>query len=259
MLAIGMALTAMATPLAASSGWTLEPGATSCTIQQSYGDGADQVVLGLDQIVTRHDATGVLVSPQRGDSAPKRGELKLSLGSREFDANYEGWTLPDKHLRVTKFHIEAAALEALRDAPSIAVDADDGVAVNIAPNQAAAAFGALGNCEARLLQSFGLDPAQEAKAATPAETTHENWLSYDNYPPDALRRHEEGTTMMLWTIDLKGHVRDCRIIASSGSKSLDDAACGAITRNGRYKPALDAAGAPIVSHEAQKVIWAIPH
>jgi TonB family protein len=228
-------------------------------VQQNYGDGAAAVVLGLNQVVASREATGLLVTPQGSQSIPKQGALKLRFGDTEFDTAYEGWSLPDRQVRATKFHIDASALAALRNARSIAIEADDGVSAALVPDQTSAAFAMLQTCGARLLQAVGVDPAAEAKAVTPAEKeTPENWLSYDNYPPDALRRHEGGTTMMLWTIDLKGHVRDCRIIASSGSKSLDDAACKAITRNGRYKPALDAAGTPIVSHETQKVVWSMP-
>ncbi len=84
------------------------------------------------------------------------------------------------------------------------------------------------------------------------------WVSTDDYPPSALRGEEEGTSAIAWDINAQGRVENCRVTASSGSAALDRAACSAITRRGRYSPALDQSGNPIKSSSSRRVTWKMP-
>ena len=84
------------------------------------------------------------------------------------------------------------------------------------------------------------------------------WVTTDDYPPSSLRAEEEGTTGIAWDINAQGRVENCRVTSSSGSAALDRAACAAITRRGRYQPALDQSGNPIRSSSSRRVTWKIP-
>jgi protein TonB len=84
------------------------------------------------------------------------------------------------------------------------------------------------------------------------------WISTDDYPPSSLRAEEEGTTAIAWDINTQGRVENCRVTASSGSAALDRAACQAITRRGRYSPALDQGGNPMRSSSSRRVTWKMP-
>lgn len=84
------------------------------------------------------------------------------------------------------------------------------------------------------------------------------WITNDDYPPSSLRNEEEGTSAITWTINTQGRVENCRVTQSSGSAALDQAACSALTRRGRYSPALDQAGNPISSTQSRRVVWKIP-
>ena len=84
------------------------------------------------------------------------------------------------------------------------------------------------------------------------------WISTDDYPSRALREGKEGVTRITWDINTEGRVENCRVVSSSGTPELDEAACRAITRRGRYKPALDQNGNPIRSSESRSVRWQIP-
>lgn len=101
-------------------------------------------------------------------------------------------------------------------------------------------------------------PAPVVNKAAGAKGNPADWISTDDYPPSALRAEEEGTTAIAWTINTQGRVENCRVTSSSGSKALDDAACRAITRRGRYSPALDQAGNPIATTSSRRVVWKIP-
>ncbi len=84
------------------------------------------------------------------------------------------------------------------------------------------------------------------------------WITNDDYPPSALNSGDEGVTAIAWDINTQGRVENCRVTSSSGSAALDRAACSAITRRGRYSPALDQSGNPIRSSSSRRVRWQLP-
>ena len=84
------------------------------------------------------------------------------------------------------------------------------------------------------------------------------WITNDDYPPSAIRAEEQGTTGISWTINTQGRVENCVVTSSSGSSALDQAACRALVRRGRYTPATDAAGNPIATKASRRVVWRLP-
>ena len=101
-------------------------------------------------------------------------------------------------------------------------------------------------------------PAPKINKSADAKGNPASWITSDDYPARALREGAEGTTAITWDINGDGRVENCRVTASSGNSDLDDAACKAITRRGRYKPALDQSGNPIRSSSSRRVVWRIP-
>jgi protein TonB len=100
-------------------------------------------------------------------------------------------------------------------------------------------------------------PPVVSKAAG-AKGNPADWITQDDYPPSSIRAEEEGTTSITWTINTQGRVENCRVTQSSGSSALDQAACRALTRRGRYSPATDAAGNPIATTQSRRVVWRLP-
>ncbi len=66
------------------------------------------------------------------------------------------------------------------------------------------------------------------------------------YPPDAVRRGEQGTVVLLVRVTPDGRAGSVGIASSSGSIALDLAAQRAVAR-WRFKPQLDADGTPVSS------------
>ena len=85
-----------------------------------------------------------------------------------------------------------------------------------------------------------------------------NWANANDYPSRALREEREGTTSFRVTVNTKGRVSNCQVTGSSGHSDLDAATCKNIKRRARFRPALDAAGNPMVSSWASRVRWQIP-
>ncbi|OYY68440.1 energy transducer TonB [Sphingomonas sp. 28-63-12] len=102
-------------------------------------------------------------------------------------------------------------------------------------------------------------PPPRVSQAAGAKGDENSWISQDDYPPSALREEKEGTSVIAWTINTQGRVEGCHTVQTSGSSDLDDAACRALTRRGRYKPAQDQNGNPIATTKSRRVRWVIPN
>jgi protein TonB len=84
------------------------------------------------------------------------------------------------------------------------------------------------------------------------------WATSDDYPARALREERQGTTRFRVTVGAAGRVRNCEIVASSGSPDLDAATCANVARRARFSPATDASGARVGGTWSSAVRWVIP-
>ena len=83
-------------------------------------------------------------------------------------------------------------------------------------------------------------------------------FTYDDYPPEALRKHEQGTAVVELTIDDQGRPKACRIVKSSGYKLLDDQTCDLIMSRAKFNPARDKDGKPRWdTFKAPPITWQI--
>ena len=79
-----------------------------------------------------------------------------------------------------------------------------------------------------------------------------------NYPSAALRAGEQGTVTVLVTVMPNGRVGGCTVSESSGSETLDTAACQSMERYARYRPALDDAGSPVKGTATLTLRYSLP-
>ena len=83
----------------------------------------------------------------------------------------------------------------------------------------------------------------------------EDWISADDYPQALRGSGTAGRSIIQVTIDEKGQVSGCSIVASSGSAELDRAACDATTRKARFAPRMGRDGAAEPSTYSRAVNW----
>jgi protein TonB len=74
------------------------------------------------------------------------------------------------------------------------------------------------------------------------------------YPPISVRLNESGTTLMEVHITTEGNVDDCKILNTSSSDRLDQAACDYVKRVWRWQPPTNQ-GAPIAISTRVSVKW----
>jgi TonB family protein len=100
-------------------------------------------------------------------------------------------------------------------------------------------------------------PAVKPHGVSPANNPGD-WVTPDDYPPDALRSNQSGVSAFTVDIDATGAPTRCKITSSSGSASLDEAACRDIVARARFTPAADRKGHAIASSYSSAVRWSIP-
>jgi TonB family protein len=84
-----------------------------------------------------------------------------------------------------------------------------------------------------------------------------SWLMTTDYPRQALIDNAEGRVQFRLAVDATGKPDACGIVVSSGSQSLDVAACTAVLDRSRFKPATDAAGKPVRGYYSTGINWQV--
>lgn len=252
-------LLAIASPVAGGASWTLQSEPTKCAIQQQ-DNAIPTRIIGLAQYVGAHDAEAILVAAASSGSKQGQGTLTLvgEAGALSLRKSVEWFPAGKTELRAMRFNLAPGEIKPLLSNGPVTATIDGQPSVVFAPTNVEAGLAMLRSCQGRLLAAVGIDSATEAKVATPAVADASNSTSLvDDYPPESVRRGEQGSAIVLWTISKKGAVKDCRVMASSGSAALDNASCHVVTKRFHYSPALDADRQPIESHDSMRVNWTL--
>jgi hypothetical protein len=76
---------------------------------------------------------------------------------------------------------------------------------------------------------------------------------------DDLQRARSGQVAVLVDVGTDGNPAGCSVIRTSGSRSVDNAACTYVLGHLKYRPGIDYFGNPIMDEDLWKVDWATPH
>lgn len=85
-----------------------------------------------------------------------------------------------------------------------------------------------------------------------------SYVSDDDYPQDAIRNEQQGTTGFRLDVGPDGRVSNCTITSSSGSSSLDRATCQIMRSRARFTPATDSSGARTSDSVSSRIVWRLP-
>lgn len=103
---------------------------------------------------------------------------------------------------------------------------------------------ALNGCMADKLREWGVDPATLSTSKARPTGNLNSWITYNDYPTDALDSSTSGTVVVRLTTDVKGRVANCVALANTGTKSMAQATCHAALRRARYVPVIGPDGQP---------------
>lgn len=85
-----------------------------------------------------------------------------------------------------------------------------------------------------------------------------SYISDDDYPQDAIRNEQQGTTRFRLDIGPDGRVSGCTVTGSSGSSSLDNTTCRLIRSRARFTPATDSSGGKTTDTFNGSIRWVLP-
>jgi TonB family protein len=84
-----------------------------------------------------------------------------------------------------------------------------------------------------------------------------SWVTFNDYPPQALRDKIEGTSVFSVAVNEYGKVSRCQIVSSSGHDELDQATCDLVSRRARFNPAANEQGYRKEGTYSNRVKWQI--
>lgn len=239
-LAAGMVQPAPATvPLQPSGKWNVEYSDSMCVLSHDYGEGDARVTLAFRPLPLGANTEIALITTERNAAATQGvGSLLLGGTATVADGSYTSWSVPNTTRRVTTLRVGEDATAALAQATTITLKLQKRAPVTVAPKSAKPALAALKTCQDDLIRGWGVDPTETDRIATPAKGSAVGWLTSDDYPYEAMNVGAQGDVTILWTIDTRGYVPECRVLVSSGNASLDAAACRVLKQRAHYAPAL---------------------
>lgn len=101
------------------------------------------------------------------------------------------------------------------------------------------------------------EPPRTVKPAR-ARANLASYVSDEDYPSDAARREEQGTTRFRLGVGPDGRVTECTVTGSSGSSSLDSATCRLMKSRARFTPARDSQDRATSDSVTSAIRWVLP-
>lgn len=266
--------------LAPNSPWVMDYAEDSCALRQSYGQEGSEVLLELRQFAPDGDIDFIVASAdfERRRAAPRvrfAPDPALVEPRSVFFANYAGgvegvvfsgtlWegmetiygpdgivpVSPDPALRDTR----ERAIEGLHVTGSFARD------LYLLTGPMHEPMDAMRACMGELLSQWGLDPAVQASLRSRARPTNLHAMAIAvrrAYPRQMLREGRDARVRIRLIVDPEGRVAQCRMQHGTADSSFEDSACRALTRAGRFEPAIDAEGKPVASYYSTAVVFAV--
>lgn len=254
-----LAATAAPLPLKPSGPWIVQVEDNMCLLERNYpiGKGPAKQVL-IFQPLLDLPTMDFYVMSDRGSSGQQylgKFTVRIEPGARSYTGRYYSVASDKSGNRVTRFTLERAVLDELRDGDVMTVQArpvNSSFAI-VRPDKARPA---LTGCIADLKKAWGVDTDDAARIATPLEGNPARYFNADSYPPEAYSQGIFGRVVTLLNVGTQGQVEKCRIVSSAG-KALNDGTCKVAMRI-RFKPARDAAGTALASTYVLPVRWVLP-
>jgi protein TonB len=103
-------------------------------------------------------------------------------------------------------------------------------------------------------------PPPVAKKIEPARAKANlaSYVSDEDYPSNAVRNEEQGTTRFRLVVGPDGRVKECSVTSSSGSSALDSTTCRLMKQRAKFSPATGSDGKPTSDTVASAIRWVLP-
>lgn len=239
--------------------WTVDYAENMCVVSRQFRSGERKVTLGFRPLVMSDNFRVALFVPDSGKDVT-RGTTKLGFDSLPpVEAPFVKGPIKIEATHLIGVDATRKKVGALGSAKTLQVTTDT-VNLRLKLGNIGGALKALDACEKDLLIDWGMDPKVLASIKTLA--FHPRGLPSvfftDDYPQEALRKNEQGASIVRFRIGKNGRTSECKVVQSSGSSALDAQTCNVIRIRAKFEPARDAAGQPVETIGVQRINWEIP-
>ena len=101
-------------------------------------------------------------------------------------------------------------------------------------------------------------PAAKTVEPARAKANLASYVSDEDYPSNAVRNEEQGTTRFRLAVGPDGKVKECTVTSSSGSSALDSTTCKLMRQRARFTPAKNNRGEPTSDTVSNAIRWVLP-
>lgn len=200
----------------------------------------------------------MLIPDQRGRPVPSGVTSAVLLPSgRSFTVSAQAETRGRRRV-LTVYGFPYELRSELEGATALELRDGARVRLRIPVDLARAAVAAHRRCTAGISREWRLDEAALAALKHRPQTTNRLGYHASDYPAAALRTATQGRVILRITVTAEGRAADCTVVATSGNAQIDAISCQVAMRNGRYRPALDAADRPVTIATVFTVTWRLP-
>lgn len=250
-----------AAPLAPSGKWVVDYAEGMCTLSRTFGTGKDMLTFGLKPNGMTGEKNDMIIATAGGSGsgyfAFNARMQELPSGKRH-DLEAKAYVLTEGKGRVVVMNVDGEMLASLMAASAFTVPVWSRNTVAIAPTGFASAMKALATCQDDLLEGLGVPRAEIDAVATRAEAIRPHtWIRPAEYPRPALNLSLQGQSTLLLKVSDQGRPESCRPVLNIGPDVFAEVACEKFMERGRYQPARNTNGVPIVSWTMQRVLWQV--
>ena len=248
-----------ATPLQALTPWDLNYGEAQCLALRNYGDSADPVTFAIRPALNGASYE-ILVSRKRaGPMYAQEHEGSVDFGSGPIKAWLLHYQTPRGKLTIDQYRISASDMAAGRTANLVTLRSAGRGDVAFSLANMAALIKGLEDCTTDLRRYWNEHGEDDGSIAFGATGDVRKIFTNDDYPDEALRRGQQGTSQFYLLIDEHGKVAGCNVLKPSGIPALDGMGCSVIIERAKFSPALDRNRKPVRStYVTPPIVWAMP-
>jgi Gram-negative bacterial TonB protein C-terminal len=245
-----------ATVFHATKPWDVDYGETQCTVMREYGDPADPVTLAIIPSINGATYQLVVAYKRPAPDYAEEFESKVDFGSGPITAWAIKYGSQNRKVRLYRFRISSTEMAQARNASTVTLHLRDIPDVTFALESMPALMDSMEKCTADLQDFWNLGGEKNGRIAQPSRGNI-RWDFYpSDYPWEAIRRHQQGTSQYMLLVDERGIVAGCDVLKPSGVPVLDVAGCLVVEQRSRLTPARDAAGKPVRStYVTPQVSW----
>ena len=231
--------------------WAVDYGATQCTAARTFGTATSPIIFGLVPSLTGNSFQLLVNVPQAGPVYAKESRGTINFGDGAIQSGVLYFGAKGVKQSVYQFSLPAAQMARARSAQTVSLQTGNGARYTFTLSDMSALLDDVRNCTGELQQSWNMDGKNLRTAEVPVGDIRSVFTAKD-YPAEALRRQQQGTTQYQLLVDDKGAVARCDVLVSSGLVTLDSTGCQVIQQKAKFRPAVDLQG------KAVRSVWTTP-